>query len=134
MINDSCEVVKQVMVSVRLDPGMWVFPITDFQRHEIVQKGPTHPLNNSDEDYPKDNANRHFSNFHFTKKLKNSETQYRRWLVYSKSQNKVFCFSCRLFGNSQTKIVQGGCCDWKHLSSILERHENTKEHMGLMFQ
>ena len=31
-------------------------------------------------------------------------------------------------------MVQGGCCDWKHLSSILQRHENTKEHMAFMFQ
>ncbi|GFV83735.1 TTF-type domain-containing protein [Trichonephila clavipes] len=31
-------------------------------------------------------------------------------------------------------MVQEGYCDWKHLSSILHRHENTKEHMAYMFQ
>lgn len=31
-------------------------------------------------------------------------------------------------------MVKGGCCDWKHLRSILQRHENTKEHMAFMFQ
>lgn len=130
--SDASDVVKQAFVSS--DPGMWTFPITDSQRHDIVQSGPTQQLNNSDEDYPKDDDHRHFSNFHFSRKLINGETQHRRWLVYSNSQNKIFCFPCRLFGNSQTQMVQGGCCDWKHLSSILQRHENTKEHMAFMFQ
>lgn len=130
--SDASDVVTQAFVNS--DPGMWMFPITDSQRHDIVQSGPTQQLNNSDEDYPKDDDHRHFSNFHFLRKLNNGETQHRHWLVYSNSRNKVFCFPCRLFGNSQTQMVQGGCCDWRHLSSILRRHENTKEHMAFMFQ
>ncbi|CAG9830044.1 unnamed protein product [Diabrotica balteata] len=74
------------------------------------------------------------TNFHFSRKFNNGEIQHRRWSVYSNSQNEVLCFLCRHFGNSQTQIVQRGCCDWKHLSSILQRHENTKEHMVFIFQ
>lgn len=130
--SDASDAIKQVFDN--FDPGMWSLPISDVQRHDIVQNGPSQQLNIDDEDYPKDDDRRHFSNFHFSRKLNNGEIQHRRWLVYSKSQNKVFCFPCRLFGNSQTQMVQGGCCDWKHLSSILQRHENTKEHMAFMFQ
>lgn len=130
--RDASDVVKQAFAS--FDPGLWTFPMTDAQRHDIVQSGPTQPLNNSNEYYPQDDDHRHFSNFHFSRKLNNGETQRRRWLVYSSSKNKVFCFPCRLFSNSQTQMVQDGCCDWKHLSNILHRHENTKEHMAYMFQ
>ncbi|GFT15454.1 TTF-type domain-containing protein [Trichonephila clavipes] len=42
-------------------------------------------------------------------------------------QNKL---NEKLFGNSQTQTAQEECCDWKHLSSILRRQENTKEHMA----
>ena len=130
--DDASAIVQQVLVNS--DPGLWTFPITDTQRRDIVRSGPTQQLNSGDEYYPKGDDNRHFSNFYFSRKLNNGETQHRRWLVYSNSQNKVYCFPCRLFSNSQTQVVQGGCCDWKHLSSILHRHENTKEHMAHMFQ
>ncbi|KAL4721540.1 hypothetical protein ACJJTC_001076 [Scirpophaga incertulas] len=132
--DDASAIAQQVLVIS--DPGLWTFPITDTQRLDIVRSGPTQQLNSGDEYYPKgdDNDNRHFSNFYFSRKLNNGETQHRRWLVYSNSQNKVYCFPCRLFSNSQTQMVQGGCCDWKHLSNILHRHENTKEHMAHMFQ
>ncbi|GFX09795.1 TTF-type domain-containing protein [Trichonephila clavipes] len=102
--------------------------------HDIVQRDFTQQLNNSDEYYPKDDYHRHFSNFHLSRKLSNDETQCRRWMVYSSSKNEVFSFPCRLFGNSQTQMVQEGCCDWKYLSSILHRQENTNEHMAYMFQ
>lgn len=130
--DDASAIVQQVLVNS--DPGLWTFPITDTQRRDIVRSGPAQQLNSGDEYYPKGDDNRHFSNFYFSKKLNNGETQHRRWLVYSNSQNKVYCFPCRLFSNSQTQVVQGGCCDWKHLSSILHSHENTKEHMAHMFQ
>ncbi|XP_069963873.1 zinc finger MYM-type protein 1-like [Bactrocera oleae] len=126
--DDASATVQQVLVNS--DPGLWTFPITDTQRRDIVRSGPTQQLNSGDEYYPKGDDNRHFSNFYFSRKLKIGETQHRRWLVYSNSQNKVYCFPCRLFSNSQTQVVQGGCCDWKHLS----RHENNKEHMAHMFQ
>lgn len=119
---------------VDLDPGKWVFPITDLQRHDLIQNGPYQNLEISDEEYPKDASKRHFSKFHFTRKLSNDETQHRRWLVYSITQDKVYCFPCRLFSHLQTQMVQGGCCDWKDLSRILQRHEQSPGHMGCMFK
>lgn len=73
------------------------------------------------------------SNFYYTRKLSNGERQHRRWLVYSTSQDKVYCFSCKLFSGMQTQLILG-CNDWKHLNTILERHENQKEHRKSMVQ
>lgn len=95
------------------DQALWKFPMTDSQRHDILQSGPTQPLKNSDEEYPKYENHRHFSNFYFTRKLNNGDIQHRRrCLVYPKSQNKVFCFPCRLFGNSH---INSNVASWKKL-------------------
>lgn len=69
--SDTSDAVKQAFVCS--DPALWKFPITDSQRHDIVQSGPTQQLKNSDEEYPKDEDHRHFSNFYFTRKLNNGE-------------------------------------------------------------
>ncbi|XP_060866247.1 uncharacterized protein LOC132941980 [Metopolophium dirhodum] len=117
-----------------LDPGKWVFPLSGSQRHDLVQNGPQQMLDTCDENYPLDNNKRHFSNFHYTRKLSNGETQHRRWLVYSQSQDKIYCFPCTVFSNLQTQMIREGCCDWKHLSTILQRHEKSKEHMVCMIK
>lgn len=102
-INNICdlEMHKQEIVLseplMSLDPGKWVFPLSGSQRHDLVQHGPQQMLEICDENYPLDNNKRHFSNFHYTRKLSNRETQHRRWLVYSQSQDKIYCFPCTVF-------------------------------------
>lgn len=132
--SDAIDVDIHSQEFVHFDPELWTFPITDSQRRDLFQIGPQNQLKMDDDKYPKDKDHRHFSNFHYSRKLNNGEIEHRRWLVYSDFQNKVFCFPCRLFGHSQTKMVQQGCSDWKHLSNVLNRHENTKEHMAFMFK
>ncbi|XP_050529651.1 uncharacterized protein LOC126899133 isoform X2 [Daktulosphaira vitifoliae] len=139
-INNICdlEMHKQEIVLseplMSLDPGKWVFPLSGSQRHDLVQHGPQQMLDICDENYPLDNNKRHFSNFHYTRKLSNGETQHRRWLVYSQSQDKIYCFPCTVFSNLQTQMIREGCCDWKHLSTILQRHEKSQEHMVCMIK
>ncbi|KAF0749388.1 zinc finger MYM-type protein 5-like [Aphis craccivora] len=124
-INNICdlEMHKQEIVLseplMSLDPGKWVFPLSGSQRHDLVQHGPQQMLEICDENYPLDNNKRHFSNFHYTRKLSNRETQHRRWLFFS---------------NLQTQMIREGCCDWKHLSTILQRHEKSQEHMVCMIK
>ncbi|GFW36432.1 zinc finger MYM-type protein 5 [Trichonephila clavipes] len=118
---------------IDLDPGKWAFPVNYSQRHDLVQNGPNQDLEKSDESYPKDSNKRHFSKFHFTRKLSDGETQHRRWLVYSIFQDKVYCFPCRLFSHLQTQVVKG-CCDRKDLSLILQRHEQSQGHMECMIK
>ncbi|XP_037953564.1 zinc finger MYM-type protein 5-like [Teleopsis dalmanni] len=117
---------------VNLDPRRWVFPITDSQHHDLISNDPQKNVEKFDENHPKDYYKRHFSNFYFTRKLSNNETQRRTWLVYSKCQDKVYCFPCRLFSHMQTLMVKEGCCDWIDLSRILQRHEQSQGHRECM--
>ena len=82
-----------------------------------VEKGPIKDTI-SNIDFPKDENSRHFSTIHYTRILANGEKHDRRWLVYSKELNKVFCFCCKLFLKSHlsSHLVNDGCSDWKILA------------------
>ena len=56
----------------------------------------------------KGSRNRKFSLFHCNRKLHNNEKLCRRYLQYSESKNRVYCFSCKLFGNTHSKLGQNG--------------------------
>lgn len=61
------------------------------------------------DDFPKGKNGRHFSLSHYSKKLSNNELIKRRWLIYSVSTNRVFCFCCRLFDRkSNSNLVLNG--------------------------
>lgn len=79
-----------------------MFPLSDSPRHDLVQHGPHQMLDICNENYPLDINKRYFSNFHYTRKLSNDKTQHRKWLVYSQSQDKIYCFSCTVFSNLLT--------------------------------
>ncbi|XP_071739068.1 uncharacterized protein [Rutidosis leptorrhynchoides] len=89
------------------------------------------PVRETNFDYPKDKANRHFSDIHYECKLPNSDIVDRKWLVYSKELDKVFCFCCKLFKTAITRSQLGstGLNDWRHLGKSLNDHENSSEHM-----
>jgi len=57
----------------------------------------------------------------------------RKWLVYSKDLDKMYCFCCKLFCSSGiSQLVNEGTRDWKNLSSKLKRHETSHEHISNM--
>ncbi|XP_071727679.1 uncharacterized protein [Rutidosis leptorrhynchoides] len=95
----------------------------------LVSKWP--PARETNLEYPKDKLNRHFSDLYYLHTLRNNDTTDRKWLVYSKELDKVFCFCCKLFKNPICKSELGnvGINDWRHLSEKLKNHESSSEHM-----
>ena len=48
--------------------------------------------------YPIDNVTkRHFAYKYYFRRLCNGETDDRKWLIYSKHMDKVYCFCYKLF-------------------------------------
>ena len=94
------------------------------------------PIRKANFVYPKDKTLRHFTNASYTRKLSNGETSDRKWLIYSKQANKVFCFCCKLFKpNNYIKnisLANDGFNDWKHLFDRLKEHENSFQHITCM--
>ena len=98
-------------------------------RDLLVEKDPIREANFN---YLIDKINRHFSSKHYARVLPNGETQDRKWLVYSKKLDKVFCFYCKLFKKVQirSQLAGEGICDRKNLSEKLTQHETSVEHLN----
>lgn len=68
----------------------------------------------------------------YYKKETNNDTHSRHWLAYSLIVNRVYCWTCHLYGTSKAQnniFSTAGCKDWKHLSTRLKDHESYKVHL-----
>ena len=68
----------------------------------------------------------------YTKQLSNGEKFFRRWLVYSKFKDSVFCFACKLFSSNNRMTLKTGFDDWNHIAAHLAEHERTTAHRDSM--
>ncbi|XP_062020802.1 uncharacterized protein LOC133737211 [Rosa rugosa] len=98
-------------------------------RDLLVEKGPIRETNIV---FPKDNLNRGSSLDYFSQKMSNGELSDRKWLVYSKDLDKVFCFCCKVVrkAHSRSQLANEGINDWKHLGDKLKQHEKSREHLS----
>jgi hypothetical protein len=119
-----------VGLSASSDPAKWPTVLSHALRDEIVQYGPINCPTNMKR-FPIDQTGRRFSKKLLDKLLPNGEIVTRRWLVYSPSVDKVFCFCCRLFDAERCRSALATCglADWKHLTQAkLAEHESSSWH------
>jgi hypothetical protein len=74
--------------------------------------------------YPQDENGRHFSDSHCFRKLVKNGFIPLRWLMYSETADRVFCFCCLSFDRScRMSLASDDFNDWAHLSPALISHE-----------
>ncbi|XP_038644232.1 zinc finger MYM-type protein 1-like, partial [Scyliorhinus canicula] len=98
------------------------------ESYHIIMNG-SHPINKQ-YNFPKDANKRSFSVTMMYRKINNGENFLRRWLIYSESTNKIYCFCCKIFGFSNKSLLgKSGINDWKHAHEYLQSHENAVHHL-----
>lgn len=116
----------------RSDPGNWPQLLTNTDKYEIVKLGPVRVENY---DFPitiyENDQKRRFTANNYYRKLSNGDLIDRKWVVYSKVKDSVYCFPCKIFQQNkqnESHLCNIGLKDWKHLSEKLKSHESSKIH------
>lgn len=125
VVNEEIEKIN--VPDIFKDPGKWPRVLDDKTKVTLTQNKPPQIKQFV---FPKDKSNRSFSEKYYQKIMSNGEVVSRSWLLYSISEDAVFCFNCKLFSNNtDTPLVQGGFKSWQHLSEHLRRHEKSLSHI-----
>jgi hypothetical protein len=98
--NDNIIDVSNSIVINIYDPGQW--KNIDAKLRDLLVKNGLIKYNNID--FPKDENSRHFSSISYMRKLSNGEQHNRKWLVYSKDLDRVFCFCSKLFNSKPNRM------------------------------
>ena len=121
-----------IPIDINSDPALWPQIMQPKFIDVLVCKGPSHS-NIGGCSFPLDEKKRHFSAHYLERVLDNGEKLKRRWLVYSQSADKVFCFCCKIFQATAVNVsslAMAGSKDWKHLNDILKQLERSATHFS----
>lgn len=123
------------------DAAHWPVPVPQHIRIMIIEKGsevyqhkegPFEAIERSGDNIK--GAHRCLSSSWFYSHL--NETKYlRKWMLYSPSTKKLYCFCCRLFateGDTKTRmnVFISGFCQWWKLNPKVSQHESSPEHLS----
>uniref|UniRef100_A0A3Q1EGE4 TTF-type domain-containing protein n=1 Tax=Acanthochromis polyacanthus TaxID=80966 RepID=A0A3Q1EGE4_9TELE len=104
----------------------WPSVLSDADRTEIVRRGPFQV--DPSFTFPRRQDGRCFYYHYMYRKLINVENIKRSWFVYSKKNNAVYSFCCKLYSSKSYKLVKEGLSDWMNIGSLLKAHENSPDH------
>lgn len=113
-----------------IDPADWPSALTEKVRTELVHRGPF--VIDSDFTFPKQKDGRRCQHDYFNRLLINGEKVRRTWLMYSKKEDSLHCFCCKMFSKRDYKLSREGLKDWKNASHLLKVHEDSQEHNAHM--
>ncbi|KAF2886394.1 hypothetical protein ILUMI_19779 [Ignelater luminosus] len=119
---------QQILNKIPSDPALWnAFRMSSEARHILVERDP-HQI--KEFEFPINKERRRFSPSHYLKVLSNGEVVERSWLIYSVTNDAVFCFCCILFDNSSASSdwPKKGYSDWGNLITALTLHEKSVNH------
>jgi len=80
-----------------------------------------------------DSSTRICTSHMFHRRSKNGEIVNRSWLCFSPSEGTVYCYVCKLMSAPSSQLTHGGYSDWRHASSRLAEHEQSKSHVEATF-
>lgn len=114
------------------DPSSWPCPLTASARHQLLE----HPIQQTNlMEYPINEQGRRFNSAHY--KYSNEIGSERDWLLYSKSTNSLFCFSCCLFADNRKENFwtnygpnRKGFDYFHHQASAIANHEVCDAHFN----
>ena len=95
-------------------------------KKRLIERGPDFGIDSVPES---EEGKRYLTKRWFSKTLPNGCSISRKWLLYSKRSESIFCFPCMLFAKKKTSISDQnkGFSDWRHLHPRISDHENSKE-------
>jgi hypothetical protein len=122
-------------IKISKDPGLWPETIDTYFREECIKLGSAF-FQNRNKEYPVskrlfNSQNRFLSDILFDRKMYYDDIITRKWLLYSESVGRVFCFPCKLFPfyiKLKSSFSKSGFNDRKHADEFLSSHENSIEH------
>lgn len=126
-VNPDQDIQDDKIITDYSDPVTWR-NVSSLIRQVIIEKG---PFQLRGVEFPKDSNGRHFSESFYERSLANGEVVHRKWLVYSKTCDALFCFSCFFFNTGTSSMFSNvqGFCDWRNTSRNLKLHEVSSNHM-----